>query len=196
MSQAKINGKSLHYDQSLPPFLARLRGQATADAAQAPDPILAARRRPAKQRSRSEDAEDAPLVVDEAGNVVASVSVERDGTVKEVAAGSSGRREAGGDVEDDEGTTRQTPADVVDSAVENVAGIGGSKKRKAGRVIGGGEQDQDQDHDQDRNSESAGKNNAGTGGPEKEKIGKPIAKGKKKAKKIKLSFGDDDGEGE
>lgn len=67
MSQ-KITAKNLTYDNALPPFLARLRGEQSAR--RGPDPILAAQRRPGQKRSASEEAEDAPVVVDEDGNVV------------------------------------------------------------------------------------------------------------------------------
>ncbi|KXJ97639.1 hypothetical protein Micbo1qcDRAFT_156591, partial [Microdochium bolleyi] len=73
MPEPKINARNLTYDGTLPPFLARLHGQhsAASDRDGGPDPMLAARRRPGgKKRSASEEAEDAPLVVDEQGNVV------------------------------------------------------------------------------------------------------------------------------
>lgn len=193
MSQAKINGKNLHYDQSLPPFLARLRGQATIDS-QSPDPILAARRRPAKQRSGSEEAEDAPLVVDESGNVVSSVSVERDGTVKEIGT-KSNEHEGAMPSEADDGDDERR-ADPVDPVAEKVASIGGAKKRKAGRIVGGGgveEADQGPDQDQGPDCQpKASKKIAEIGKHEKREANRPVVKGKKKVKKIKLSFGDDD----
>ncbi|KUI62324.1 hypothetical protein VP1G_09459 [Cytospora mali] len=79
MSQ-KITGKNLQYDQTLPPFLARLKGQHIADS-ESPDPILASRRRAAKPRSASEEAEDAPLIVDDDGNVVQGMKKRKAGKV-------------------------------------------------------------------------------------------------------------------
>ncbi|PSR80419.1 hypothetical protein BD289DRAFT_374043 [Coniella lustricola] len=163
MSQ-KITGKNLHYDQSLPPFLARLKGQHAAATADAPDPILASHRRAAKKRSASEEAEDAPLVVDDEGNVVAGLKAgpQRGETL-------TGDGEVGADKEK-----------------MGVAAIGASKKRKAGRVIGGGAEDDHDDPDASSSKNEAKKKPVSTGTTDS-------AKGKKKAKKIKLSFGDDDG---
>jgi hypothetical protein len=166
----KITGKNLHYDQSLPPFLARLKGQHAADS-DSPDPILASRRRQAKPRSASQDAEDAPLIVDDDGNVLAGVEVAADGTVTANQEDGPG---AGGN--EDSTETGGSKDGVADRPEDKVAMIGGSKKRKLGKVVGadaeGGKQDRAATEDK-------------TKGP---------AKAKKKAKKIKLSFGDDDGD--
>ncbi len=126
MSQ-KVTSKNLTYDNSLPPFLARLRGQQTAHGG--PDPILAAHRRPNQKRSASEEAEDAPVVVDEDGNVI---SLEDGFLAGEAKRGTGGENDEQGDA----------PRDAEDRRLaqgkekEKVAGIGGSRKRKVGRVIG------------------------------------------------------------
>ncbi|KKY32782.1 hypothetical protein UCDDA912_g07270 [Diaporthe ampelina] len=185
----KITGKNLHYDQSLPPFLARLKGQHAVDA-DSPDPILASRRRQAKPRSASQEAEDAPLIVDDDGNILAGVEVAADGTVtanEETASGAGG----GGD-------SRETDA-VKDGALEGkVAMIGGSKKRKLGKVVGADAEDGKQD-DHGRAKEmkaSPGERSRPTASNKSatEDRTKGPAKAKKKSKKIKLSFGDDDGD--
>ncbi|KAF4991037.1 hypothetical protein FGRMN_8062 [Fusarium graminum] len=158
----KINSKNLSYDNAAPPFLAALRAQAAG--ARGPDPILAAQRRSAKKRSSSEEAEDAPLVVDEDGNVV-SLEVDKDGVVK------------------DNGDQELEPVEVKEAAKESEskAAIGG-RKRKVGKVVGdaadeakteGGEEDKKQEHSE----------------KELAKNRKP----KKKTKKIKLSFDEDEG---
>ncbi|KAF5676784.1 hypothetical protein FHETE_1977 [Fusarium heterosporum] len=158
----KINSKNLSYDNAAPPFLAALRAQAAG--ARGPDPILAAQRRSAKKRSSSEEAEDAPLVVDEDGNVV-SLEVDKDGVVK------------------DNGDQEPEPVEVKEAAKEpeSKAAIGG-RKRKVGKVVGdaageakieGGEED--------KKHESSGKELAKN------------RKAKKKAKKIKLSFDENEG---
>ncbi|KAI0127275.1 hypothetical protein BJ170DRAFT_624805 [Xylariales sp. AK1849] len=178
----KITSKNLSYDQTLPPFLARLRGQQVSDS-QSPDPILAARRRPGRIRSASEDAEDAPIVVDEEGNVV---HLKAD--------------QLGGEDEDEEqqdesiNTAQKEPETKPDT--EKVAGIGAAKKRKIGRVVGGsGEDGSNEDIAKAVKATRAMARNG-----IKEEV-KPITKGDgersnkkvKKVKKVKLSFGDDEG---
>lgn len=115
MSQ-KISSKNLSYSSSLPPFLAALHAQA-AGASSGSDPLAAGQRRSAKKRSSSQEAEDAPLVVDEHGNAV-SVHFDRDGAVV-------GDPDAEGEDSKPEGP-----------AVEPNAAFGG-RKRKVGRVVGG-----------------------------------------------------------
>lgn len=199
MSQ-KITGKNLHYDQSLPPFLARLKGQHAADA-DSPDPILASHRRAAKKRSASEEAEDAPLIVDDDGNVVAGLKV---GAYGAVTGKREGETEGEDDAQKDGQLGPQDGASIGEDAEkdkQSVAAIGASKKRKAGRVIGG---DAEDEHDEDESSSKAKSKDhrASTGAvavsdtkitdaKNGEKT-KDAAKAKKKAKKIKLSFGDDD----
>lgn len=179
----KITSKNLSYDDTLPPFLARLRGQHAASSSE-PDPILAAQRRAAKPRSASEEAEDAPLVVGEDGQeVVRGVTVGKDGVVTEEA-----------DVGEDEGEKEVVEGEVKER--EKTAGIGASKKRKVGKVVGGGSEDEEGDGAvaKEEKRSQAGKTSA-TSNAKKNDKGKELGKGgKKKAKKIKLSFGDDDGE--
>ncbi|KAI0506718.1 hypothetical protein F5B22DRAFT_434308 [Xylaria bambusicola] len=203
MSQ-KITSKNLTYDNSLPPFLARLRGQATAHSG--PDPILAAHRRPGQKRSASEEAEDAPVVVDEAGNVISFPEEDEKPETRE----ENGKSDT--NTQNDE---ESALAQGKEKEKEKVAGIGGSRKRKVGRVIG------EQQHSDDEKMRTTKKKNGnvdddiakasaevrnliGDGGPDpakaliekpKEAPQKTVKSTKKKpAKKIKLSFGDDDGE--
>ncbi|KAK4154935.1 hypothetical protein C8A00DRAFT_42397 [Chaetomidium leptoderma] len=206
MSQ-KITSKNLQYNTNLPPFLARLRGENASGADRgAPDPILAARRRPGKPRSGSAEAEDAPLVVDEHGNAV-DVTVGTDGTVKE--------KESASTETEEKGAPQDPPADTTDavaaaSAGEKVAGIGDQrKKRKIGRVIGADADEEDAlAKSSNNNSNNKKQGRAKTQGnttttalddATKEKndaaatTATTKAKTKKKAKKIKLSFGDDEG---
>ncbi|KAF6812465.1 hypothetical protein CSOJ01_05170 [Colletotrichum sojae] len=156
----KITSKNLSYDTKIPPFLRALHAQAAGNAS-GPDPILSQRRRAGKKRSESEEAEDAPLVVDEDGNVV-DVRVGKDGDVDEDAL----KKDGGADKNEEEAKEKRE--------AEKVAGIGASKKRKAGKVIGEGAEDAKDD-----------------GKEEREEKGEESAKkkaGKKKGKKIKLSF--------
>lgn len=191
----KITGKNLHYDQTLPPFLARLKGQHATDA-DSPDPILASRRRAAKPRSASEEAEDAPLIVDDDGNVLQGVKVGVDGVVSEpegAKSAAAGEKEGEGADEKEAGDEKAREADK-----EKVAAIGGSKKRKAGKVVGAGADAENEEHDSVATTYKAateGKGNlAKLLKKDTEDKTKAPAKGKKKAKKIKLSFGDDDGD--
>jgi hypothetical protein len=168
MSQ-KITSKNLSYEQNLPPFLAALHGQAAGNR-DGPDPILSGRRRPVKPRSGSAEAEDEPLVLDEEGNEVAGVKVGVDGAVTETT--NAAKETAAGD-------SNAVGKDDASKA-EDVAGLGAARKRKAAKVVGG---DVD-DHDSKKGAD------AGAQDP----VEKKSSKGKKKAKKIKLSFGDDDGD--
>ncbi|KAK4448966.1 hypothetical protein QBC34DRAFT_406434 [Podospora aff. communis PSN243] len=113
MSQ-KITPKNLQYNSSLPPFLARLRGETAPSEFDGPDPILAGRRRPAKPRSGSAEAEDAPVVVDERGEVV-DVKVGLDGEVKgeiKDQAGTGESKEEGKEGEQGEGKGEEEKGSV------------------------------------------------------------------------------------
>jgi hypothetical protein len=191
MSQ-KITSKNLHYTSTLPPFLARLRGQADAETdPNAPDPILSARRRPGKPRSGSAEVEDAPLVVDEHGNAV-SVALNPDGSVKaqqdSTATGVEGEEARNGSV------ARSDAADDGAVSREKLAGNSDStsrpKKRRVAKVVGADadEEDDAQEHDKKGRGERRSKLDDQDG-----PASSANAKAKRKAKKIKLSFGDDEG---
>ncbi|RSM07064.1 hypothetical protein CEP52_005370 [Fusarium oligoseptatum] len=137
--------------------------RAQAAGATGPDPLLAAQRRSAKKRSSSEEAEDVPLVVDEDGNVV-NLEVDKDGTVKESA-----------NYPPDSSSTEKEPT----KEPESKAAIGG-RKRKVGKVIG-----------EAADKETEGKKEKKHGDADKEAV--KNRKPKKKAKKIKLSFDEDEG---
>lgn len=164
----KFNSKNLTYDSAPPPFLAALKAQASGS--QGPDPILSSHRRPTKKRSGSEDAEDAPLVVDEDGNAIA-VKVSKDGIVEE---------EASNDDKEQQGTSQE---DSTASKKEEDTKISfGARKRKVGKVIGDAAIDQE---DQPKTREAKESSNS------KDDNGTADKKPKKKAKKIKLSFDED-----
>jgi hypothetical protein len=170
MSQ-KISAKNLHYDQKLPPFLARLRGEAAGNN-DGPDPLLVRNRRHAKPRSAPEEAEDGPLILDEEGNAVSGVRVGVDGTVTET------EKKDADDKEEDKnaGKAAEEKEEEQLKHKEKTAGIGATKKRKAVKVIGGDEVDEAGEEGQRSRTEKQ----------------KPREK-KAKSKKIKLSFGDDEG---
>ena len=206
---SKITAKNLHYDAdaNLPPFRRRLRGEHAPSSRDGPDPILAAHRRPTKKRSGSEEAEDAPLIVDENGDVISDVQVGLDGTVKE-SAGSEEKPEGedttkDGEEEEEKKEEKPTTANV---------GIGNlrNNKRKVGKVIGGGADDSDDDGGPKKATklsnlvkemeakERRGQKSTTTTTPSERDETPTATKSKttdgkkKKAKKIKLSFGDDD----
>ncbi|SPO03110.1 uncharacterized protein DNG_05792 [Cephalotrichum gorgonifer] len=174
MSQ-KFNAKNLSYDDRLPPFLARLKSQ-NATTSSSPNPLLGANRRHGAKRSGSAEAEDAPLVVDAGGNVVAA-TVDGDGTV---------RYEDGGEAEGERGGVEDGGGE---KGAEVKAAVAIGRKRKA-RVIGAGQEDEQE-------GEKGGDGDARKGTAVKDKAvgdaadSKPAPKAKKKAKKIKLSFDDD-----
>lgn len=175
----KITSKNLSYDDSLPPFLARLRNQHASSSAE-PDPILASRRRAAKPRSASEEAEDGPLVVDEEGVTVSGVTVGKDGTVTKDQ----------DNEEDGKDKSRNTGGETEKGKAENVAAIGAGKKRKVGKIVGGADQDEEGE-----GNVKAASEDMGTAKTKKDDNKKEASKGgKKKAKKIKLSFGDEEGD--
>ncbi|KAK2068098.1 hypothetical protein P8C59_002763 [Phyllachora maydis] len=149
----KLQSGALQYNAAPPPFLARLRGE---HAAGGYDAAAQGRwRRTAGARAGSAEAEDAPVVVDEGGNVVEGVCVGRDGAVRD-------GREAEG----------------VAAIGEKVAAIGAGRKRKVGKVVGG-------DADEEDGNGADAQPVAAVG----RKTGR---KDSKKAKKIKLSFGNDE----
>ncbi|CAK7232090.1 hypothetical protein SCUCBS95973_008144 [Sporothrix curviconia] len=210
----KFNANSLSYDQSLPPFLARLHGQYNGGNRDGPDPILAAQRRAAKKRSASEEAEDAPLVLDDHGDVVAGVTFRKDGKA------TMDEAETEEDGADGIGPVGSGGASTSAREVDAVAGIGAGKKKRVGRVIGGGS-----DNEEDKKDNDKGNDNASTDRRKRKRMadedtkdateknakdkdgkddkGKTAAssgsKGmkdkKKKKKKIQLSFEDDEDEG-
>ncbi|KAH7041232.1 uncharacterized protein B0I36DRAFT_344851 [Microdochium trichocladiopsis] len=223
MPEPKINARNLTYDGTLPPFLARLHGQhASSQREGGADPMLAARRRPGvKKRSASEEAEDAPVVVDEHGNVVSLAGVsaaDADGGEASDVEGEDGAGRKGGSGEGEgaeEGGKDKGSKDSQGSAAgelgkrEKVAGIGGVvKKRKVGRVVTGDDEDDGHKEEEGRTplrtkptkqakgESTAGGSNGNTGKTAPTTATGPSAsastKPKKKAKKIKLSFGDDE----
>ncbi|OAQ73517.1 hypothetical protein VFPPC_01211 [Pochonia chlamydosporia 170] len=164
----KINSKNLSYSSTLPPFLARLHAQA--GGATGPDPLLAAQKRSAKKRSSSEEAEDAPLVVDEDGNTV-NLQVDKDGTVTDTQVQPD--QDVSSDSKPDE-TAGKKDADPKASI--------GHRKRKVGKVVGESANDASDKDETDKKKIHSQKQET----PADKKV-------KKKAKKIKLSFDEDEG---
>ena len=137
-----------------------------------------------KPRSASAEAEDAPLVVDEHGNVVDLAAMEN---------GEDGGDEvAGEEIKKVEGTSKEDEEKKGESGVSAL-----KKKRKLGKVIGAGRDEEDEDEVEGGSKKGDG-TKASTKATVGDKSGTKTKSGndkKKKAKKIKLSFGDDEEEG-
>jgi Domain of unknown function (DUF4604) len=169
---SKITPKNLHYDNSLPPFLARLQANnASQDGRQE---YHAAR--PKKARNAEEEAEDEPVYFDEGtGETLTKTEWE----AKE--AEDAGKEEREEKTTDNKGRGEVERGTELKESKEKLAAIGSSKKRKAGKVVGG------EGYGEEATAETEQKPIPTTGG-EKAQKGKSVKKGKK----IKLSFGDDE----
>ncbi|KAH8668229.1 hypothetical protein BGZ60DRAFT_528557 [Tricladium varicosporioides] len=178
---SKITSKNLHYDDSLPPFLARLKaGQASSDGRHE-----FAVARPKKARNPEDDAEDEPVYFNEDTGETLTKKEWEDKEAGEDA-------QADAKVETGDSVDKEEEKDTRENKEkEKLAAIGASKKRKVGKVIGG--DDEDQDHDIERAAKAvaaiSGKPEAGG---KKSEPAKSKGKTGKKGKKIKLSFGDDE----
>jgi len=179
---SKITPKNLSYDTTLPPFLARLQSQnASNDGRQ--DYHAA---RPKKPRDAELDAEDEPVYFDEqSGETLTKGEWEE-----------REKFEGGEETVSTEGEAKDVPegGKEMDKEKEKVAAIGGSKKRKAGKVVGADEQGEADGQNATGTKKSSTENRKPATGS-KPAGGKPADKGgkaMKKGKKIKLSFGDDE----
>ena len=162
---SKITPKNLHYDDTLPPFLARLRANNASQDGRHEYTVA----RPKKARNAEDEAEDEPVYFDEGtGETLTKTEWEAKDAALDIEAG-QGEGKDGIEIEGGKETT---------GSKEKLAAIGSSKKRKGGKMIGG------DDEEPVLKSEKK---------PQLE-AGKRAEKGKsaKKGKKIKLSFGDDD----
>jgi hypothetical protein len=178
MSQ-KINAKNLAYSSSLPPFLTALHAQASG--ASGPDPILSAQRRGGKKRSSSEEAEDNPLIVDENGNAIEDLKVNKDGTVEESTNENSNNGAKDIDPETEQSKTNKNEPEIAKASI-------GGRKRKVGKVIG-----ENAEGNVPENSTADEKNKTVKQDQKDTEQQAANRKTKKKAKKIKLSFDDEEG---
>lgn len=182
---SKITPKNLHYDTTLPPFLARLQAQNTNQDGRQDFHAQRAK----KPRDEEADREDEPVYFDEAsaetltkGEWEEREKFEGGGEVVD-GGDDDGKKESGGGMDEAEDQRRkQVEKDKL------AASIGGARKRKAGKVVGGAVED------------------GGEQGPAKKAMvmketslstkdgGKKSGKASKstKGKKVKLSFGDEE----
>jgi len=171
-----FNAKNLHYEKQEPAFLRKLRGEHDGERHN----VQIAR--PKKDRLKTTDEDDGPTIVDESGEVVSREEYE-------AMTGGNGA----GDYSVDGGATGSAK-DVIEAEQsaekekanerpekQKVADIGGPRKRKAVKVIV--EDDVDAKIVKDEKEASRGNSKA-----ENLKNGK--TKPAKRAKKVKLSFGE------
>lgn len=177
---SKITPKNLHYDTTLPPFLARLQSQNTNQDGR--QDYHAAR--PKKPRDEEADREDEPVYFDEAsgetltkGEWEEREKFEGGGNVPEEEAEG---KESGSGAGKEEGGEKKERGEM-----EKVAAIGRAPKRKAGKIIGGDEEEAGPAKKAVTEKKLASANSEGK---KAEKEGKAA----KKKKKVKLSFGDDE----
>ncbi|CAN9123016.1 hypothetical protein CC77DRAFT_1023235 [Alternaria alternata] len=163
---SNFKAKDLHFDNSQPAFLQRLRGQLTSgDTARHEHPI--ARN---KRMKKDDDEDDAPTYVMEETNQSLSKE-EYDALVS----GKDGK-EGEETVTDEVGEKKDN--DSKSQSKDKIAEVGANaKKRKAAKIIS-----EDQ-------SESKGEEETAVKKPD----AKPAKKPKKKAKAVKLTFGEDEG---
>lgn len=174
---SKITPKNLSYDSTLPPFLARLQAHNTSNN----DRHEFAIARSKKARNPDEEAEDEPVYFDEERGETLTKS---EWETREVEKDREKRDENGDGDEKDElrDSENKGKSEGIKEGKrkkdEKIASIGGGKKRKVGKVVGGEDEDE----------------LAVTAKKASKQEEKKIEKGKtaKKAKKIKLSFGDEE----
>jgi hypothetical protein len=166
---SKITPKNLHYDNSLPPFLARLQANNASQDGRHEYHVA----RPKRARNAEEEAEDEPVYFDEGtGETLTKTEWE----AKEAEDVEKGDGES---TANKEGVKPEGGKELKESK-EKLAAMQSYKKRKAGKVVG---KEDDEEVTPETEKKSAPKAD-----------GKKAEKGKstKKGKKIKLSFGDDE----
>ncbi|KAF7924101.1 uncharacterized protein EAE97_010713 [Botrytis byssoidea] len=185
---SKITSKNLSYDSTLPPFLQRLQSNHASSSDGRHEFTIS---RPRKPIDEDAERESEPVVFDEvSGETLSKEEWERREKERE--------EEEGGVKESEEGEGEEGGMDKKESAKVAV-GIGGSKKRKVGKVIGGLEDEEIEKGEEEEKSDAKSSSKKDTGNQKKSESGKVGAASKtkpkaaaKKGKKIKLSFGDDE----
>ncbi|USP78230.1 uncharacterized protein yc1106_05504 [Curvularia clavata] len=162
-----FKAKDLQFDSSQPAFLQRLRGQLqSGDTARHEHPI--ARN---KRMAKDDDEDDAPTYVLEETNQSLSKE-EYDALVS----GKDGKGETEPVIEESE---QKADREVDLKPKDKIAEVGtNAKKRKAAKIIGGDQDDGTGENEAERNNEKPAT--------------KTAKKPKKKAKAVKLTFGDED----
>jgi hypothetical protein len=176
MTTQKITPKNLSYDTTLPPFLARLQSQN-----QHNDRHEYTIARPKKTRTAEDIADDEPVYFDES-------------TGETLTKGEWEERENDQDAaleQSDDIGKEDVEENGVKAKEEKTATIGISKKRKVGKVIGGSE-DEGEAYEKARKHIVQTSEKTAKSEQAKTEVGLKKPAAKKKGKKIKLSFGDDE----
>ncbi|KAF7921768.1 hypothetical protein BELL_0325g00150 [Botrytis elliptica] len=187
---SKITSKNLSYDSTLPPFLQRLQSNHASTSDGRHEFTIS---RPRKPIDEDAERESEPVVFDEvSGETWSKEEWER--REKE-------RKGEEGEVKENEGGRREGDEMEKKESAKMAVGIGGSKKRKVGKVIGGLEEEEIEMGEEKEKSDDQSSSKKDTGTQKKSESGKigatAASKSKpkaaaKKGKKIKLSFGDDE----
>lgn len=180
MSNPKITPKNLSYDSTLPPFLQRLQN-ANADSG-LNGRHERAMARPRRARTAQDEEDDMPTYVDEKSGDV----VEKDGFAALVSGDKSAKEMQDNDHECKEQKNKAYEAQNADKSIESMAAIGATKKRKIGKVI----TTTDEVDDANKTTSAAETKRSSTFKVASETGN--AQKPRKKAKKIKLSFNNDD----
>jgi len=168
-----FNAKNLHYEKQEPAFLRKLRGEHGGDRHN----VQIAR--PKKDRLKTTDEDDGPTIVDESGEVVGREEYE-------AMTGGNGAGDYGVDggakevIEAEQSAEKEKANERPEK--QKVADIGGPRKRKAVKVIG--------EDDVDAKIVKAEREADGRGNSKAENLKNGKTKPPKRAKKVKLSFGE------
>ncbi|KAJ8108261.1 hypothetical protein OPT61_g8294 [Boeremia exigua] len=157
-----FKAKDLHFDNSQPAFLQRLRGQMQGeDSARHERPV------PRNKRMKADDEDDAPTYVLEDTNEAV--------TKEEYEAFVAKNDSKEGTAEEDD-ATKEVGKESESTAKDKITEVGANaKKRKIAKIIGD-EQEKSKDLSKDASKGDA----------------KSVKKPKKKAKAVKLTFGDEE----
>ncbi|KAF3009767.1 hypothetical protein E8E13_009661 [Curvularia kusanoi] len=158
-----FKAKDLHFDNSQPAFLQRLRGQMQGeDSARHERPI------PRNKRMKQDDEDDAPTYVLEETNQ--SMTKEE----YEAFVAKKDPKEDAASEQDD--TSKDSEKTIEARSKDKITEVGANaKKRKAAKIIGEEQQDGKDEPKDGKNSDI-----------------KTVKKPKKKAKAVKLTFGDEE----
>ncbi|KAF3046988.1 hypothetical protein E8E12_010031 [Didymella heteroderae] len=158
-----FKAKDLHFDNSQPAFLQRLRGQM-----QGEDSARHERPTPRNKRLKQDDEDDAPTyVLEDTNQSMTKEEYEEFIGKKDTKEGGKSQQEHAAD-----GSTKDESAKPKDKITEVGAN---ARKRKAAKIISD-EQGADKDEPKDGKKEDT----------------KTVKKPKKKGKAVKLTFGDED----
>lgn len=182
-----FNAKNLQYNKQEPAFLRRLKGEYVGQDGrqtyQAP--------RPKRDRLKSGDDDDDPVIVDEQGETVNKEEFERRVNGEEPAEdGTKVDLEPGKDDDDGSASLAAAKNSSERQKVSEIGGSAASKKRKVGKVVGGEEDLGGSASEASRGVRTTTEADSGAAVPIKKDTAAPK---KKKGKKIKLSFDEPDG---